>query len=86
MSSRDFDVPAWYGLEAVSCHLLPRLFERPWLVLVGVAGLCGFEPADDPVADLNNPSDQTIVGEPTVLFVFSVVWQINHTGLGAAFP
>ena len=66
IKNRCLKVPTWYGLETVSCHFMPKLFERPSITLVGVAGFCGFEPAHDPVADFNDLGDQTIVGKPAV--------------------
>lgn len=61
-----FDIPAWLGLEAISCYLMPQLSNRPRLVLLGVAGFRGLKPADDSVAYLNDVGKQTIVGKPAV--------------------
>ena len=50
----------------MSGHIMPKLFERPCLVLVSVAGFCRFEPTDDPVAYLNDLCNQTIIGKSAV--------------------
>jgi len=50
VKNRCLNVPVRYGLKTASCHFMPKLFARPGLALAGVAGFCGFEPADDPIA------------------------------------